>query len=361
MNFFKCIAVILMCCFYTSVHASDMSVFQRDFYDRITIENADAGNIEKSNGQLRIPFSGKMASDFANRVRTLKSFSQVDKKTVLMFNDAVTDTRHFRIRNRIILDIFFDADKLVGLEKPQPVVLTKAEPIIEPQPEPEQKLKQVVNDPAPELIVEQTLPALAEATIVTISSTKPFGLTIFQRLGRLFVVTDQSDMAIPPQVSGNGAKLGWVMSEIPMSAGKAWSMPIPKGTYVRPEGRGLIWRAIISDVNPNLATVDIRRRFTDPLNPEVDILIPQSSKLLRFTDPDYGDDLAVVTVKRATSRMMIPYDFIDFEIMPAIVGTVIRPKSDGLRIVSGQQFVTVSNANGLIVSPDSQNQLWRHI
>jgi len=54
---------------------------------------------------------------------------------------------------------------------------------------------------------------------------------------------------------------------------------------------------------------------------------------------------------------MIPYEFVDFEVVPAIVGTVIKPKSDGLRIVSGQQFVTVSNANGLIVSPDPHDKI----
>ncbi len=192
---------------------------------------------------------------------------------------------------------------------------------------------------------------------MTISNTVPFGLSVFKRFDRLFVVADNANMAIPPQVSGNGAELGWVFTEIPISEGKAWMMPIPEGSVIRPEGRGLIWRLIISDTDPKLNTADIRRRMTNPKNPMIDILMPQSSSLLRLEDPDYGDSMAIVTAKNAGSRMSIPYDFVDFDILPAIVGAVIKPESDGLRITSASQFITLTGRNGLSVAEDSQDPI----
>jgi len=295
--------------------------------------------------------------------RTVKSLSDDNKALIFTFNDAVTDTRHFRIGNRVILDVFFDSDSMASLMKPMIKTPTKTVVVVEDEIKPnvelklkaEPKLTVIVNEPAPLLNEEESQLVLAGATVVTISSVKPFGLSIFELKGRLFVVTDQADMAIPPQVAGQGAKLGWTMAEIPMTNGKAWMMPLPKGSFVRPEGRGLIWRAVISDINPNLGTTDIRRRMTDPSNPKIDVIVNDIASLLRLTDPDYGDDLAVITVKKASSRMMIPYDFVDFDIIPAFVGAVIKPETDGLRLASSDDFVTISNINKLIVAADSQN------
>lgn len=377
MIFFKYIFFAVLCVVSLDADASEMAVFQRDLYDRVIIENALEGDVEISDNQLSIPFADAIGKAIPLQSRTIQSITQTDSTATLILNGAVTDTRNFRIGNRIILDVFFDADKISA--QPTPIITPIPTPVIEADDVAEvaEVVKEVekpvtvleapsiaetiepviVAEPAPELPVVEILPPLAGASIITISSTKPFGLTVFERFGRLFIVTDQSDMGIPPQVSGSGAKLGWVMTEIPMTNGKAWSMPVPDNSYFRPEGRGLIWRVVISDIDPELSTVGIRRRNTDPKNPLVDILISDSSKLLRFTDPDYGDDLAIVTVKKATSRMMIPYDFVDFDILPAVIGTVIKPESDGIRIASGDQFVTVSKADGLALANDPQDKI----
>lgn len=367
MNFFKWGLVVFICIASANAMASDISIFQRNLYDRIIIENAISGDIEKIKEQIFVPYSNDIPASFATQSRTLSSITQKDTKTILSLNSAVIDTRHFRIGNRIVLDIFFDAEKLQRAMLDTPVVIEKDDQktqVVESekqqqqqQPESEKNDNTTDGEPTLQPSISQKTEGLNGATIVTVSSTKPFGLTVFERYGRLFVITDQADMAIPPQVSGLGAKLGWVMRDVPMDSGKAWMMPIPDGAYARPEGRGLIWRIIISDTDPELPTVDVRRRTADKANAQVDILIPESSKLIRFTDPDYQDDLAVVTVKKATSRMLIPYDFVDFDIIPAIVGTVIKPETDGIRIVSGRDYVTVSNANGLILADDSQDPI----
>jgi len=377
--------------------ATDISVFQRSLYDRITIENAGAGAIVENEGTIIAPVRSAPSEPLQNDVdqsRTLKNATLNGKTITLTLNDAVTDTRHFRIGDRIILDIFYDADILSSLPKEEIVTQaneselekkeeqiavaqatsapaeekdnevtstepqsSQTQPVIVAEETPEQDDLVVIEDQAPDMPVEESRAPLADETIVTISSTVPFGMAVFQRFDRLFVVVDQYNMAIPPQVAGSGSDLGWIFEEIPMSQGRAWMMPLPKGSYVRPEGRGLFWRLIISDQDPKLESGDIRRRLTDADNPKIDIIMPNAASLLRLTDPDYKDDLAIVTVKTANARMKIPYDFIDFDILPAEVGAVMKPNADGLRIASASQFVTVTNARRLVVAQDSQNPI----
>ncbi len=365
--------------------AADMTVFKRDLYDRITINNAGEGAIGVTDNVITVPaqtVSEQELNDSVLQSRTLSNAMFSDGSITLNLNQAVTDTRHFRIGNRIILDIFYDAEILSAIPSREPQDAAQAEAqgrpqqieasANEPSPVPDVLavnddtvteedddidgvLEVVEDEPAPELTVAASRPPLADETIVTVSSTVPFGLAVFQRFGRLFVITDQEDMAIPPQVSGNGSELGWSFTEVPIEDGKAWMMPVPDGTFVRPEGKGLLWRLIISDTDPDLDTGDIRRRLSDPANLKIDILMPLSSSLLRFVDPDYGDALAIVTVKNASARMLIEYDFVDFDIYPAEVGAVIKPETDGTRIESASQFVTITNNQAMTVASTSQN------
>ena len=381
----------------TPAAAADVAIYQRDMYDRLTFENVPAGDVVVNGNTLVLPFTDSMSDDerqqLISKARSLSKAALNNDRLTLTFNSAVSDSRNFRIGNKVIVDVFMDMDKLASVNNtPMSPAIPSAEdnprleqePLVEetevtatpsidniktdvqpldnetPPPAPEATtltLREVANETAPEMTAAQTLPALAEPTIISVSSTSPFGLAVFERLGRLFVVTDQASMAIPPQVSGNGGELGWVMTQIPMQGGKAWVMPIPEGSYLRPEGRGLVWRIVMSDIDPKLDTADIRRRMAGTATPQIDILFDAPSTLLRLTDPDYGDDLAVVTVNKATARMNKAYDFVDFDILPAAIGAVVKPKSDGLRLQTASQYVTIGNANGLTIAQESQAEI----
>lgn len=360
------------------VMAADIAVFQRDLYDRLTFENVPAGSVTRQDNMISIPYNDALTEEEGQQLtsfgRGISAIAVNNGRLRIKVNEAVVDVRDFRIGSKVVLDLFLNMERLDALNTsrtvpdrmPAPNPQAEPKPVKQETPKPqsapvpnrsEEPLREVQNARAPELSTAQNLPALADPTIVTVSSTSPFGLAVFKRRGRLFVVTDQATMAVPPQVAGHGSKLGWAMQDIPMEGGKAWMMPIPEGAYLRPEGRGLIWRIIISDTDPDLDTADIRRRLTQTDSPEIDILMPETSKLLRLNDPDYGDDLAVATAKRATARMNEAYDFVDFDIIPAVIGAVIKPKSDGLRLQAATQFITVSNNNGLTIAPDNQNEI----
>ncbi len=363
------IAVILPLSFS---QAADVSVFQRDLYDRLTIE--DALSIDTIDNRVSITLSDNIGeSDIVylqGQIRGVSDINSDGKTLTLTLNEAVDNTRYFEIGGRIILDIFLDMDRLSALqnavELPKPE--TEAEPIaevIEPTPtpaleteptqiQPEQApLVKLVEEDSPPLPTAQTLPPLADPTMITISSTTPFGLSVFQRYQRLFIVTDQEDMAVLPQIAGAGLDLKWSLQDIEMANGRAWMMPLPKGAYIRAEGRGLIWRLVISDINPQIKSPNIRRRLVETDNPQIVIPMQNISKLLKLSDPDYGDNLAVVTVKRVQSGMNRAYQFTDFAVLPSIIGAAIKPASDGLRVEAANDFITITHAEGLNIAPES--------
>jgi tetratricopeptide (TPR) repeat protein len=374
--------------FESKAQDSAVNIFQRTLYDRITIVSPPNAPIKKSDDFIELgiskSLSPKALETLVSNSRVLKSVDYNAGQLSLHLNTAVTDTRHFRIGNKIVLDIFYDNDKLAELSRNQNPAdikvadaieapnqntneLAEEPPVINEQPSDniektitktiKKEPIEIVEDPAPVLPIAQTLPELADATIITISSTTAFGLSVFERFGRLFILTDQETMAIPPQIAGAGRDLGWAIEQVPMDNGKAWVMNLPQGAFVRPEGHSLLWRLIISDQNPNLTTADIRHRNINPEDKKIDLMMSQSSKLLRFTDPLYKDDLAVITVKKSSSRVFQPFNYVDFDVLPAIVGAVVKPETDGLRIVSSSQFVTISNRNNLVIDQKSQDEI----
>lgn len=210
--------------------------------------------------------------------------------------------------------------------------------------------------------IDETPPAepaasasLIEPTIISLSSPTPIGLAAFQRFNRLFIVIDRENLNLPPQMTGTGAREGWRIRDIDMDNEKAWVIDLPPHAHIRPESDGLLWRLVVSNIDPELDTVEVNRGIANADGVSVDLLLANSTRILRLTDPDYGDDLAVILMPDEKQRLAQAYDFIDFDILPAIVGGVVKPESDGLRITATPQKVTIGKRGGLDVAAIPQD------
>jgi len=189
------------------------------------------------------------------------------------------------------------------------------------------------------------------SAVVTIGSTQGVALAAFIREGHLWVVLSQESLSVPPLVSGpNAADLGPV-DAVKIDGGSAYRMKMPDGAYVRPEGAGLVWRLYIEGKKPILKSVTADRDFANTAEgPQVHIPLTNAISALRVPDPLMGDDLAVITVGRADARLINSDKYVDFDLMPAIVGAVIRPKADGIRIAVLPTEVVISRQGGLRLS-----------
>lgn len=368
--------------------AADVKLYQREGYDRLVIDSTRATVSAADEKRISLGQADRLVVDEAAVLgRAISALSKKAGSIDITLTDAVTDTRHFKIGTRLIIDMFVDGTVIAAQQaaevKPQirdempPSPAEKAgsamalaaaiiadgvaETVFDAVEEvtPAQNALPEVDEVTPQMPVVETISAAAHPTIVTLSSTSPFSVAAFVRLNRLFLVSDQPKAGLPPQITGAGDELGWEIREVAIAEGsKAWVVDIPDAAFVRAEGGRLVWRFIISDQKPEgMTSAGLRRDFSDPSNPAVEILLSEPQKALRVTDPDYGDDLAVFTTAQARHRFADAYDFVDFDILPAAVGAVVKPESDGVRVAIKGNAVRVEKRGGLIIGQESHNDI----
>lgn len=209
---------------------------------------------------------------------------------------------------------------------------------------------------APNTPVDLT-PAVAEvkpftgSAVITVGSTQGLALAAFERGGYLWIVLSQEELSVPPQVSGPDAAALGPVDEIKIDGGSAYRVKLPQGAFVRPEGAGLVWRLYVSGQNPGLKSVTAERDFSNTAEgPQVHIPIPNGVSAVRLPDPLIGDDLAVITVSRADYRLINTDAYVDFNMIPAIVGVVLKPKADGIRISVQPTEIVIARQGGLRMS-----------
>ncbi len=189
------------------------------------------------------------------------------------------------------------------------------------------------------------------SALITVGSTQGLALAAFVRGGYLWMVLSQEELSVPPQVSGPDAKALGPVDKVSVDGGSAYRIRLPAGAYVRPEGAGLVWRLYITGQKSDLKSASMERDFADTAaGPIVHIPMTNAVGALRLPDPLIGDDLAVITVGRADSRLINTDSYVDFETIPAIVGVVIKPKADGIRISVLPTEVVIARQGGLRLS-----------
>ena|GEM_PF-2848381 len=192
------------------------------------------------------------------------------------------------------------------------------------------------------------VPAFMGSAVITIGSTQGVALAAFVRSGYLWIVISQESLSVPPVISGPSAALMGTLEPVKIDGGSAFRVKLPAGAYVRPEGASLVWRLFIEGKQPDLKGVTVERDFADTAEgPKMHIPIMAGNSVLRLPDPDVGDDLAVVTVERSEARLVSSDKYVDFDILPAIVGAVIRPKADGMRVSVLATEIEVGRQGGL--------------
>lgn len=209
-----------------------------------------------------------------------------------------------------------------------------------------------VLDPAmPAIPVGTVEKTFAGSAVITIGSTQGVALAAFVRSGHLWIVLSQETLSVPPLISGpNASELGPV-DTVKIDGGSAYRIKLPEGAHIRPEGAGLVWRLYVDGNKTPLRSVGADRDFTNTAEgPQVHIPLGSAINVLRLPDPLVGDDLAVVTVGRADARLVSADSFVDFDLLPAIVGAVIRPKADGMRIAVLPKEVIIARQGGLRMS-----------
>lgn len=197
------------------------------------------------------------------------------------------------------------------------------------------------------------LKATEASSIILLSATQAFGVSVFERNGKLFLANDKSDLFTKPQISGPQANKIALVQELPSESGKVFSIQIPKGNSYRGQGGGPVWRVMFSpDTNPSTTAIPVepvRESGASGVKGGGKIIWPirGARSILDFEDPVSGEKIKIITVDKADQFAGPERRFADFDVLRSVVGLAIVPKVDDLEIKLTSEAVEISRPGGL--------------
>lgn len=287
--------------------------------------------------------------------------------------------RHFVIGSRVIVDIKGDAKKTTEPAKaaeekpaePKPAEEKPAEPKpAEPEAKPAEPVK--ASEAAP-----PATPAPAEATtaattakpasplapvagkfdtnFINITSTQSTGLAVFERFGNLWIVVDEADFPLAPQITGPQKDKFAAFERFPLKGATAFRLPIPEGLKAYGEGGGLVWKIALTPTPRKIEGREFKREFDPKQKPGGKLLWESSMtrRVIDLPDPDAGDLVKVVTVSGAGDYAGETQNFVEIGTLPSRAGLAFVTKVDDLEVERSDKGVTITRPGGLSLSAES--------
>lgn len=314
--------------------------------------------------------------------------------------------RHFVIGNRVIVDIKGKAvaaepatsaasTPAPEAESAKPVELAEAvknTPAVEPEPPKVEEPKVETPTPAaavveeksveptatatpvapvtpegsPKIVVDNVPPPVVKAAkppppkfdahMINVTGTQAIGMAVFERSGMLWIVVDQENYPILPQLAGPQKEAFPQFQQIPLKGATAFSLKLPGSFRIYGEGGGLIWKIVLTPNPRPSQSVAFTREFDQTKKPGGKLLWPvaDTRAIIDMTDPNVGDDLKVVTVIASKSFSGSPQEYVEFSTLSAPIGLVVRPKVDDLKISKEAKALSLTrDPNGLALSAES--------
>lgn len=191
-----------------------------------------------------------------------------------------------------------------------------------------------------------------QPTVITVSSTQNFGMAAFKLYDQLWLVNDKSNLLIKPQMSGPRAEQFSDMRELNAENAKIFIVPFAETKNVSGEGGGVLWRI---ETGPGIA----EPQATEPVRADVQRDAERSGKILwplkgartviDLQDPLTGRVIKVVTVDSAEQYAGPVRSFIDFDVLDALIGLAVIPKTDDVKIEIVRGGVEISRPDGLSI------------
>jgi hypothetical protein len=231
---------------------------------------------------------------------------------------------------------------------PSAPALPKSQPTAPPNAEDLKKLQQ-------EQVTDVKTGMPAKPNIITLTATKSTGMAVFERDDKIWLVSDQEDLMLSPNVTGPDAAAMMPPGAVIITGGKAYTFPKIRAKAVQGQAGGLLWRVIAAPHDIHIEGIKPVREDDNADQPGGGKLIwdlQEPGRILDVPDPVTGRTLKVVTVNSAKFMSGPPLDFVEFETLSTPVGLVILPKVDDLSVEIVRQKIVVTRPGGLQLMPN---------
>lgn len=382
-------------------------------YTRIVFEfpKLFAYHVKENGAQVMIDFDTKAAAGFSALksplVKSIKDVSDGAGLKISMDLAAGSTIKHYRLKRKIILDVY-SADsppkEPPAAQKPSekdPVKTAEATPSANPalsaspaaaeKEAPPKEIPGVLSDPAalaakkiPKTVPAPTLspaekaparPAAVQTapphteehystpwstTTIALSSLLPMRLAVFERFGTLWIVTDSdSASAAEPVITGPMKEFIAAPKILRFKGGMAYRYTFPQKIYPLIQKQNLLWKISLPESPsagkeaPGGERRNVQVKF-DPVSRKAKLMAPLqgAGDALTIEDPAVGDTLYVVPTNSPNQAITTPRIMTDLEIVPALLGMVVRPLQDAVSAFTVNDFVMLTAPAGLAVTPE---------
>ena len=189
-------------------------------------------------------------------------------------------------------------------------------------------------------------------THIRLDTGAPTAAAVFVRGGYLWMVVNVADMKASPLIDGPMAERLRPVDRYPLKGATAFRMPLMPGQYPNVMLDGHVWQVDLSSaiVPGPSAGIDITTSPDGKKSLDVTILGARDS--ISMIDPEVGDTLLLVPTDRAGDAVRESRRLPQFEFLPSIQGVVIRPLVDALGFETTRDSLSISTADGLLLSAD---------
>ncbi len=266
-------------------------------------------------------------------------------------------------------------------ERPQPTSESIAHLIARDPVEPEPKAKPValpkpVTMPAPLIAIAPAVPALAPeppvAKVATTSSidarrsseglklnftfASPTPAALFRRADVMWLVFDTDTMLDLAPINHEGGSLIGNVSTLKTPSGQAIRIHLNRPqlaslTSADSDAAGKAWTLSFADAAQiSSIALSLVRNVVDPTHAKATVPLAGVGRIHKFTDPDAGDALTIVTAPPPPRGFVRRQDFVEFSVLESIHGVVIQPNAEDLAVEVDSNGVMLSRPGGLTLS-----------
>lgn len=254
------------------------------------------------------------------------------------------------------------APEAASASKPAPAVKapvkTAAPADALPAPTPATPPPAVVKTPPPETVaVSPPSGITAEARLSTddFRITFPFktstAAAVFRRSDAIWLVFDTDQPIDASAIRREGSLVVADVAAVDVPKGRALRIRLNRPKLAALTGDEREWTLVFADKTPSPAQpLTAARNLADPGHASVNIALAKPGRLHRFTDPDAGDALMVVTAGGPPRRFIKRQEFVEFSLLETIHGVVVQPKSDDVTANVAADTLTLTRPGGLTLS-----------
>jgi tetratricopeptide (TPR) repeat protein len=196
----------------------------------------------------------------------------------------------------------------------------------------------------------------SEGLRLTFGFDQPTPAALFRRGDTVWLVFDSTKAIDVDPIRAKGGAIVGEVTRLPLDKGQAIRIRLNRPqmhSMSSDDGKGRSWTLAFADkAASSQQPLSVMRNVTDPAlaNVMVPLANPGPGLLHRFTDPDAGDTLLVVTALPPIRGFIKRQDFVDLSLLDSFHGIAVRPNSDDVAVEIAPDKVILGRPGGLTLS-----------